>query len=152
MKPLRKIALIPLLALLYGCATVGIGQDPVVVNAERSTELAIDAFNLIKQADLDSYAAFKASNPEAAAAFRTWVNYLRANQYEWLRSARDMTQAYKQNRTSANKANVATAIAVLVRATATANQYLAKIKTVDPSAWILNESLIWAQVSVEQKR
>lgn len=122
--------LVIILALFLGaCATIQIGQDPVVVNAERSTQLALDTFNVIEKLEIDSYAAFKATDAAAAAKVRIFVNNLRRNQAEWAASARTLTKAYKENRTAENKASLATAIAVLTAATTTANQYILEIQT-----------------------
>lgn len=113
---------------MTGCAGILPGNDPVVVNAERSTQLALDTFNLIEKLEFDAYPALKQADPALATQIRTFVNKLRTNQSDWLNSARTMTKAYKANRTAENKASLDTAIAVLTSATATANHYIAEIK------------------------
>ena len=121
--------LIPFLILLMaGCAEILPGNDPVVVNAERTTQLALDTFNTIEKLEYDTYPALKATDADTAAKVRTFVNVLRAKSPQWLSSARTLTRAYKENRTVENKANLDTAIAVLTSATSTANQYIAEIK------------------------
>lgn len=128
MKTQRTIAPIVALLLMAGCAGILPGNDPVVVNAERSTQLAVDTFNLIEKLEFDAYPALKLADAASAAKIRTFVNGLRAHQAEWLASARTLTKAYKENRTTENAANLDTAIAVLTAATSTANQYIAEIK------------------------
>lgn len=127
---MHKYIPIPLLALLLcSCASILPGNDPVVVNAERSTQLAVDTFNVIEKLEFDTYPALKAADPASAAKIRGFVNSLRVHQNEYLTSARTMTKAYKANRSPSNQANLDTAIAVLTALTSTANQYIAEIKT-----------------------
>jgi hypothetical protein len=113
--------------LLASCATILPGNDPVVVNAERSTQIALDTFNLVEKLEYDTYAALKATDADAAAQVRTFVNRLRRESPGWLASARTLTKAYKGNRTAENKANLDTAIAVLTSATSEANHYIAEL-------------------------
>ncbi|MEO7099107.1 MAG: hypothetical protein ABI162_07075 [Luteolibacter sp.] len=127
---MNKLVLILIFALFTSCSScssIHIGQDPVVVNAERTTQVALDAFDAVEKIDLDGYASFKMVNPKAAAAERTFVNNLRAHQYEWVTSARTATKAYKNNRDAAHKATLDTAIIVLVTATREANKYIMEI-------------------------
>lgn len=155
MNKTRQITLIPLLAaslFLQGCAAVQKGSDPIVVDAQRSTLLAKNTFDLIETVDYDSYSAFKAIDPKSAAAFRTFVNYIRANQYQWLKSARDLTKAYQASKTQANASALNSAIAVLTSVTEEANKYLTQIRAAHPSAWILNDSLIWAQLTKAERK
>ena len=115
----RSIALLPLLILLASCAGITPGNDPVVVNAERSTVVAVDVF--------DTFTKWEYDNRKACAAFpeiRESADRIRTGGPDWLASARHLTQAYKQNRTPENKANLATAIALLRAAMVEANDYL----------------------------
>jgi hypothetical protein len=102
-----------------GCAGIAPGHDPVVVNAERATVLALDT--------VDTFLAWEFQNREAFASvpeIRESANYLRRNAPAWFETARDLTKSYKQNRTEQNKANLGTVIAILQRATRQANAYL----------------------------
>lgn len=108
------------------------GADPIVVNAERDTNLAYDAFEAVKKADIDVYPAWKQIDAKSAGAFRTYVNYIRANERTWLTTARTMTKAYKYNRTAENKANLDTAMKVVLAATKEANAYLVKANAIAP--------------------
>lgn len=128
MKTQRNLIPIVALLLMAGCAGLLPGNDPVVVNAERTTQLALDTFNVIEKLEFDTYAALKQTDAATAIKVRTFVNILRAKSPQWLASARTLTKAYKENRTAENKANLDTAIAVLTSATSTANNYIAEIK------------------------
>lgn len=108
------------------------GADPVVVDAERDTNLAYDAFEGIKKADIDIYPAWKAIDAKSAGAFRTYVNYIRANEKRWLTTARTLTKTYKANRTADNKASLSTYMLTLTAATTEANKYLTKTNAIAP--------------------
>ncbi len=128
MKQTRNL-IVPFLVLaMVSCSGILPGNDPVVVNAERSTQLALDTFNTIEKLEFDTYSALKQADPATATKVRTFVNVLRAKSPQWLSSARTLTMAYKENRTAENKASLETAIAVLTSATSTANTYIADIK------------------------
>src|SRR5678815_1123915 len=131
---MKTLRLIPLIIVLASCSTIQPGNDPVVVNAERATQLALETFNLIEKTEFEVYPALKLSNPTVAAQIRTFTNKVRADSPTWLASARSLTQAYKQNRTAENKANLETAVAVLVSATAEATRYIALMATTN--AWL----------------
>lgn len=97
---------------MIGCATVADGNDAAVVNAERTTQIAIDtidAFLLLEYQNREAYAAI---SPEIRVA----ADYLRDNAPGWIKSARNVTKVYKANRTPENKANLITAIATLEQA------------------------------------
>lgn len=121
----KTAALIPLIALIAACSSITPGNDPTVVNAERATQLALDTFNLIEKTEYDVYPALKLTNPTVAGEIRTFVNKIRTESPTWLLSARDLTKAYKSNRSAANKADLDTAVAVLTQATAEAVKYIA---------------------------
>jgi len=103
-------------ALNMGCVTPG--ADPVVVQAERSTELAYDVF--------DAFLLWEKNNREAMAGtpeVKRTADAIRANGVKWLQSARALTKAYKENRTPENKANLETALQVLASAVNEAKRY-----------------------------
>jgi len=119
MKTLRASLAALAVLFLVSCAGIAPGHDPVVVNAERTTVLALDA--------VDTFLLWEFENRAALAAvpeIRERADYLRRHAPEWFATARDVTRAYKQNRTAANKVNLDTVIAILKRAVAEANQYL----------------------------
>ena len=119
MKPTRTVLSILLVLFAASCAGIAPGHDPVVVNAERTTVLALDA--------VDTFLLWEFENRTALAAvpeIKERADYLRRHAPAWFTTARDLTRAYKQNRTAANKVNLDTVIVILKRASAQANQYL----------------------------
>jgi hypothetical protein len=100
-----------LAAMLASCVSTG-GGDPVVVNAEKTTQIALDSFDSFLKYEYENRAALESVSP----AIHQYANYVRANGQKWLQSARSLTQAYKYNRSETNKANLDTAIAVLLEA------------------------------------
>jgi hypothetical protein len=117
----RSLSLLPLLLLLASCAAIAPGSDPVLVNAERTTAVAIDA--------VDTYLQWEFDNRETLSAIpeiRETADYLRRNAPTWFETAREITKSYKVNRTEYNRANLNTAMNVLNRAIIQAQRYLPK--------------------------
>ena len=121
-------ALVPLSLVLVGCSAIQPGNDPVVVNAERTTQLAVDVFDTFLKWEYDNRQALSVT-PEV----RKTADFIRGKGQDWLVTARSMTKAYKQNRTPENQANLDTAMAVLRMAVTEARHYLeAGIVSQDP--------------------
>lgn len=107
------------LGLGAGCSAIAPGNDPAVVNAERTTAAALEAF--------DTFLLWEFQNRDTLAQvpkIRKAADHIRANGQAWLATARTLTKAYKNNRTPENKANLATAVEVLKAATKEAQAYL----------------------------
>ena len=124
MKHFNLMAQVAFLSLLVSCASVTPGNDPVVVNAERVTAAAAETFDGLFRTEAANHAIIKARAPQVAAG----VNKLRAVAPEALESARAVTMAYKHNRSDENKANLATAIAVLQSLLDQAREYLTEVQ------------------------
>ena len=118
---LAALAALPLTILLLasGCSSVEPGNDPLVVNAERTTELAVDTFDLFLRWEYDNRATL-ATVPQ----IRRSADRIRAEGQSWLTTTRTLTTAYKANRSPENKANLETALTVLRAALAEARTYL----------------------------
>jgi len=116
---------IPILALflLSGCGAMPVGSDPVVVDAEKATTIFLETTNTFLKLEYDNQALVKSKLPQVHA----FANTLRVNAPKWIQTARDLTKAYKQNRTPENKASLQTALAVLNQALNSANTYIGKI-------------------------
>jgi hypothetical protein len=114
-------AMLPLSLALVGCSSIQPGNDPVVVNAERTTQLAVDVFDTFLQWEYDNRQTLSAT-PEIRKA----ADFIRSHGPDWLQTARSMTRAYKQNRTPENKVNLETATTVLRTGIAEAQKYLGK--------------------------
>jgi hypothetical protein len=112
-------AMVPLSLVLVGCSAIQPGNDPVVVNAERTTQLAVDVFDTFLKWEYDNRQALSVT-PE----IRKSADFIRGKGQDWLTTARSMTKAYKANRTPENKANLDTAMAVLRMAVTEARNYL----------------------------
>jgi hypothetical protein len=119
--PLLALAALPFaIALLgTGCSSIAPGNDALVVNAERTTTLAVDTFDLFVKWEYDNRVVLS-KVPEIRKA----ADHIRTNGPTWLTTARNLTKAYKSNRTLENKANLETAITVLRTALAEARTYL----------------------------
>lgn len=98
--------------LLSGCATIQPGNDPVLVNAERTTATAYDTFDSFFALERQNDSYVKAHAP----AIHKFTNDLRRNAPKYLHTARALTETYRVTRTAENKANLVTAIAVLTEA------------------------------------
>lgn len=109
--------------VLGGCKLLP-GQDPVVVNAERTTAIALDTF--------DAFLKFEYEKKEELAKISPDIHKvaenIRKNGKNWLMTARELTKAYKQNRSAENKFNLMTALAVLQSAMSESQKYIAAIK------------------------
>lgn len=109
---------------MIGCAAIAPGNDALVVNAERTTQIAVDTIDAFLLLEYQNRAAYAAISPD----IRTAADYMRDNAPGWIKSARNVTKVYKANRTPENKANLVTAIATLEQAMREAQQYLTLAK------------------------
>lgn len=126
----RSASLALVALVLASCATVEIGNDAVVVNAERDTQLAADTFALVASTEKETRATLVAIDYKTAIQIKHGVDYIRVNSPKWLASARAITKSYKANRTDQNKANLKTAMATLLSGLNQAQQYLTQINQI----------------------
>jgi hypothetical protein len=114
--------LVGLAIALYCSGCVTPGSDPVVVNAERTTQLALDVF--------DTFLLWEYTNRETLQVFdpkiKEAADFIGARGQAWLETARAMTKAYKENRSPENRANLNTALAVLRAGMGEAERYFVK--------------------------
>lgn len=125
MKPKLQLPVIILAMLLGACASVGIGSDPVLVNAERITSLSFTTFDSFFALERAQEVYVKAHAPEV----HKFANSLRANAPKYLATARATTEAYRLNRDAQNKASLQTAIAILQTALSQVQVYSAQIQS-----------------------
>ncbi len=119
MNRLAVILLLLPLMLCGGCATINPVADPVVVNAERTIEIA--------RVTLDQFVLFEFRNrAKCPAEVQASAEAIRRNAPEWFRRAMRLKLAYKANRSPENKATLLTAVAVLQTAAGEAATALAK--------------------------
>jgi len=112
--------------LLYGCAGIAPGNDPVVVDAEKSTSVFVETLNTFFQLEYQNRDLIKAKLPQV----HQYAEVMRLNAPTWIATARDLTKTYKTNRTPDNKANLQTAIATLTKALTDLQYYLSQIKKI----------------------
>jgi len=116
MKHLALLLLLPL--LLTGCGTLQTGADPLVVNAERTIEVA--------RVTLDSFLKFEFNHrAKCPPAVQESAERIRRHAPEWFHRAHRLKLAYKQNRGPDQKADLLTALAVLTTAASEAATALA---------------------------
>lgn len=109
--------------ILASCATLLPGNDPVVVNAERTANLASDTFDTFLKIEYDNHTALESVSPEIGK----YAESLRVHAPTWLATLRALTKAYKFNRTVENKASLQTAVAVVVAAMQESSNYIGQI-------------------------
>lgn len=120
---MKQIVSVSLCLILAGCATLLPGNDPVVVNAERTANLASDTFDTFLKIEYDNHAALETVSPEIGKYAET----LRVHAPTWLGSLRALTKAYKFNRSPENKASLQTGVAVVVAAMTESSNYIGQI-------------------------
>lgn len=106
---------------LSGCGSLQPGADPVVVNAERVTAIALDVMDSFLKFEHQNRATLERISPDIHKV----AENIRRNGKKWLESARALTVAYKANRSDENKFQLMTAIAVLESAIAESHKYIA---------------------------
>lgn len=126
---MKKLLLpLPLLILLVSCNTVAPGSDPVVVDAEKTTSIAVESLNTFFKLEASNHTLVKEKLPKVA----DWTNSARVHAPDWIATARNTTKAYKANRTSANKASLQTALAVLTEAIKQVQTYTSQVGNLTP--------------------
>jgi hypothetical protein len=107
---IQNLALLVLLsAFAAGCAAIKPGNDPVVVRAEQATKSAIAIIDSFVKYEYDNRLLLQTVEPKVKLA----ADKMRVNAPQAFASARNLTKAYKLNRTAENKANLNTIIMVL---------------------------------------
>ncbi len=107
MKHIQTLTLSILCIALMGCAVLKPGADPVVVRAEQTVKVAFEG--------CDSFLKWVHMNRAAVPPeIQTYATALRESGPLAFKTARTLTKAYKQNRSDENRANLDTALAVLI--------------------------------------
>jgi hypothetical protein len=130
LQPKPRGVIVALLAVaLVSCATMP-GSDPVVVNSEKTTQVAFDVFDAFVTLEHNNRAQLAAVSPE----IHKYAEVIRRNGLTWLGTARSLTKAYKTNRTPENKASLLTAVSVLTTAIAESQKYIAQANRASASS------------------
>lgn len=106
---------------IAGCATIT--GDPVVVTAERTISESVDVFDTFVHVERDNEAYLLKVNPEI---HKQAENVRKHALTEWIPSARRAKDAYKLNRTAANKASLQTWTAFLTTTLTEVQTYISQ--------------------------
>ena len=121
MKIFSSLIFLTLMLFCSGCASILPGNDPIVVNAERTVGIALDTMDTFLKMEYDNREALKKISPEIFNV----AEKIRHNGVRWIETATSSIKAYKQNRDGNHKANLITAVAVLENALNEARKYIA---------------------------
>jgi hypothetical protein len=119
MKHLKTMPALFAVILMAGCAQIQPDNDPVIVNAERTTIIALETFDTFLQWEYENRLTLLAV-PE----IKRTADRIRVDGQQWLETARTMTKAYKETRADADKNNLLAAVAILRTALVEATRYL----------------------------
>jgi len=121
----RSLACLCLLAILNACASVAPGNDPVLVNAQRTARTAHTSFDFLFKIERDNDALVRQNIP----AVHTAVNELRRKAPKAEADLWSAIETYRTNRTADNKANLNTYLAVIQNLLDVAASYTQQIQT-----------------------
>lgn len=122
MKTRLLLLLVLILSLNSGCKTVLPGNDPVVVRAQQTEQIAFTTFDTYVHIE-DKY---RATLWNASHDFKMVADKIRTDAPAWFKSFDAVLDAYKANRSQQNKANLAAGLATLEQAVIEAQGYLVR--------------------------
>ena len=128
MKKLLPVSLIGMF-FLVGCASLHWSGDPIVITAETTTQSAMDVFDTFLQFEYSNRGYLQKIVPSAYPQIHAAAEKIRRYGIGWLNTARNLTKAYKTNRTPENKAQLTTALAVLQSASTEAQNWMTQLST-----------------------
>lgn len=102
-----------------GCATAP-GADPLLVQAERTADMAFQTFDTFLRFEHDNQAALRRIDP----AIHETAELIRREGPGWLTSLREATRAYKRERTADTEAGLKSALVMIQAALAQAQKHL----------------------------
>lgn len=120
MKKLKLYLLCLPALLLFGCRGLMPGSDPIVVNAERTTVIALVTFDAFLKFEFENRELLLKVDP----GIHKYAEQLRIKGPQWLESTRTLTKTYKANRSEQNKFTLTTALSLLQAAMAEAQKYV----------------------------
>lgn len=119
---LPLLSLLALLTLSNGCKSILPGNDPVVVRAQQTEQIAFTTFDTYVHIE-DKY---RSTLWAVSHDFKRVADKIRIGAPGWFKSFDAVLDAYKANRTSDNKANLAAGLAALEQSVIEAQSYLAR--------------------------
>lgn len=140
-----KLLLIPFLAVtlafsgcettkaIWAAATTGVNlsasgdpgvvhDDQIVVRTEQLLNISLDTFDTFLKIERDNEAGLKKVSPQ----IHVFAENVRRNGKKWIKSAQAAKNAYRDNRTDQNRANLTTAYKTLQEAIKQSQQYIEK--------------------------
>lgn len=120
MKKLKLFLLCLPAFFLFGCASIMPGHDPIVVQAERTTKIALATFDMFLKYEFENKEMLEKLSPD----IHKFAEQVRRKGPTWLQSARNLTLTYKNNRSEENKFQLETAVAVLQAAVSESQKYV----------------------------
>lgn len=121
-----RIALIPLL-FLCSCATILPGNDPVLVNAERTAQSSHQVLDLLFTVERDNEAVIKRTQPKIHDA----VNSVRRKAPAAEDNLQKAIDAYRDHRDAQHKADLGTYLATLQALLDIASDYTKQIQSLN---------------------
>lgn len=97
-------------------------DDTIVVSTEKALNIALDTFDIFLKIERDNEVGLMKVSPQ----IHVFAENVRRNGKRWIKSAQVAKNAYRDNRTSQNHANLITAYKTLQAAIAESQQYINK--------------------------
>ena len=97
-------------------------DDQIVVRTEQALNIALDTFDVFLKLERDNQAGLEKVSPK----IHEWAENVRRNGKGWIKSAQTAKNAYKQNRTAKNHANLVTAYKTLKAGIEESQKYISK--------------------------
>lgn len=116
---------------IYQAATTGyslsasgetgvVNDDAIVVSTEKALNIALDTFDLFLKVERDNESSLAGVSP----GIHSFAEKVRTNGKNWIKSAERAHDAYKNNRTRENHANLLTAYRTLQTAIQESQKYI----------------------------
>jgi hypothetical protein len=101
-------------------------HDQIVIKSEQAQQIAASTFDLLDDLEYKNRDLLASTSPVIGAQLRAYTDVIRRNGIGYIKTLRDITRAYKHNRSAENKASVSSALAVVQEAINQSRQYIDK--------------------------
>lgn len=116
--------------LMTSCASIQVGQDKTLVNAQRTIKAGHETVYALERLESEQYYFFKAHAPEQAVVVRRQVNVLRKNFPQIEQDAWNAVEAYRKEASQVNKSKLDIALVVLAQIVSDAQHYITQLKSI----------------------
>lgn len=99
-----------------------VGDDVIIVRTEQALNIALDTFDIFLKIEHDNREGLSKVSPK----IHEFAENVRRNGKKWIKSAQAAKNAYRDNRTPQNHANLVTAYKTLQEAINQSKQYIEK--------------------------